>query len=321
MSESSSSSPSPILLSLARAYPHDPAHLHTVIIPQLTHRLRLTTVWSIAPSTKVLDIGCGQGDSALVLSHAVGPPTPDGSNTTSAGAASGVPPGPGHVTALDPAPGAYGAPYTLAESQSYILSSPYGARITFHQSDAPAYLASNPSASFDSATLCHSLWYFPSRAAISSLFESLYSSGQIKRLCFAEYSLKARTSSQKPHEMAVAVQKRFHELREDRGFTLHQANVRGALDPEEMVTLAQEAGWELRERGVVDTPGMLDGHWEVGAVIDPSWTEEVVGEGLEREAEEELLERVAEIKAAVANLKENGEKVTTMDAVWVVMER
>ncbi|GKT51876.1 methyltransferase ustM [Colletotrichum spaethianum] len=278
------SPPSPTLLSLANSYPHNPAHLHTVLLPQLAHRLRLAALWSIAPSTKVLDIGCGQGDSSLALSHVVGPPTPDGDNTTGAGAASGAPPGPGHA-------------------------------------DAPAYLASNPSASFDTAALCHSLWYFPSRAAVVALFEALYSSGQVKRLCFAEYALTARTPSQKPHEMAVAAQKRFHALREDRGLTLHQANVRGALDPEEMVALAQEAGWKLVERGVVDTPGLLDGRWEVGAVVDPSWAEEVAEEGLGKKAEEELLGYVAEVKAAVDKLKESGEKVATMDAVWVVMER
>ncbi|KAK1969012.1 SAM-dependent methyltransferase [Colletotrichum sublineola] len=314
-----SSSPSPVLLSLAKAYLHDPAHLHKVIIPQLTHRLRLATLWSIAPSMKVLDIGCGQGDSALILAHVVGPAPLDASDAANAGAAPSNGP-PGHVTALDPAPGAYGAPYTLAESQAHILSSPYGACVTFHQCDAPGYLAAHPSASFDSATLCHSLWYFPSAAAVSALFAALQSSGRVGRLCFAEYSLKARTPAQKPHEMAVAVQKRFHELREDRGFTVHQANVRGALDPDEMVALARGAGWKLRERGVVDTPGMLDGQWEVGAVVDPSWAEEVIGEGLTKEAEEELLGRVADIKAAVAELKENGESIATMDAVWVVME-
>ncbi|EFQ32918.1 SAM-dependent methyltransferase [Colletotrichum graminicola] len=318
-----SSPPSPVLLSLAKAYLHDPAHLHKIIIPQLTHRLRLATLWSIAPSTKVLDIGCGQGDSALALAHVVGSLPPDASDTASAGAApSDGPPGtsPGHVTGLDPAPGGYGSPYTLAESQAHILSSPYGARVTFHQSDAPGYLAAHPSASFDYATLCHSLWYFPSAAAVSALFEALHSSGRVGRLCFAEYSLKASTPSQKPHEMAVAVQRRFHQLRGDRGFTLSQANVRGALDPDDMVTLAQGAGWKLKKRGVVDTPGMLDGQWEVGAVVDPSWAEEVVGEGLAKEVEEELLGNVADIKAAVANLKENGESVATMDAVWVVME-
>ncbi|TQN71481.1 Methyltransferase ustM [Colletotrichum shisoi] len=322
----STTTPSTTLLSLAQAYPHDPAHLHSVIIPQLAHRLRLAALWSIAPSTKVLDIGCGQGDSALVLAHAVAPSPPDGGiDTSGTGTTAGATPGPapGHVTALDPAPGDYGAPYTLAEAQSHILSSsPYGAHIAFHRSDAPSYLASNPSASFDSATLCHSLWYFPSRAAVVALFGALHSSRRIGRLCFAEYCPQARTPSQKPHEMAVAAQARFHALREARGKSeLSEANVRCALDPEELVVLAREAGWVLKERGSVDTPGMLDGQWEVGSVLAPDWAEEVIRESLGREAEEELLGCVAKIKAAVADLKKDGDKIDTLDAAWVVMER
>ncbi|KAF6821336.1 putative SAM dependent methyltransferase [Colletotrichum sojae] len=306
-----SQEPSPAVLALANAYPHDPAHLHSVIIPQIAHRLRLTTLWSIAPSSRVLDIGCGQGDSALVLSHAVAPVAADG--PTSA---------PGHVTALDPAPGDYGSPYTLAQAQAHILASePYGARISFHRADAPSYVAAHPTETFDSATLCHSLWYFPSAGAVSSLFSALYDSSRIRRLCFAEYCIKASRPDQVPHELAVEAQRRFHELREDRGFTLQQANVRGAVDPESLVRLAEEAGWTLREKGTVDTPGMLDGRWEVAAVLDPSWAEEVAGEKLGKEAEEELLGFVARIKAVTDELKEKGSKVETMDATWVVMER
>ncbi|KAJ0295952.1 hypothetical protein COL5a_011626 [Colletotrichum fioriniae] len=322
---SQSSSPSPLLLSLAKSYPHDPSHLHKVLLPQLTHRLRLASLWSIAPDTRVLDIGCGQGDSALVLSHAVAPLsiTPDGdaTNTVNPGPDPGSAPA-GHITALDPAPGDYGSPYTLAQSQSHISSSPYGAAITFHQSDAPFYLTSHPSEIFDAATLCHSLWYFPSGAAISSLFEALYRSN-ISKLCFAEYALRARTAAQKPHELAVAAQKRFYALRAgaEKGFSLDQGNVRGALAPEEIVVLAEGAGWKVRERGVVDTPGLLDGQWEVGAVLEASWTEEVVAEGLGKGAEEELLGYVRQIRDAVEEVKGGGGKVETMDAVWVVMER
>ncbi|KAK7437446.1 hypothetical protein CaCOL14_000548 [Colletotrichum acutatum] len=321
---SQSSSPSPLLLSLAKSYPHDPAHLHKVLLPQLTHRLRLASLWSITPGTRVLDIGCGQGDSALVLSHAIAPLsiTADGdTNNVSPCPAPGSAPV-GHITALDPAPGDYGSPYTLAQSQSHISSSPYGAAITFHQSDAPSYLASHPSESFDAATLCHSLWYFPSADAISSLFEALYGSN-ITMLCFAEYALQARNPAQKPHELAVAAQKRFYELRAgaEKGFSLDQGNVRGALAPEEIVKLAERAGWKVRERGVVDTPGLLDGQWEVGAAVDSSWAEEVVAEGLGKGAEEELLGYVREIRNAVEEVKESGGRIETMDAVWVVMER
>lgn len=297
------------VLSLARAYPHDPKHLHAVIVPQLTHRLRLTSLWSIAPSSRVLDIGCGQGDSSLVLAHAVGAPDPGQG-----------PAGPGYVTALDPAPGDYGSPYTLAQAQSHILASEYGSRIAFHRSDSPSYLASHPAEKFDSATLCHSLWYFPSREAVASLFESLHSSDQIRRLCFAEYSLRASAPCQVPHELAVEAQKRFHALRIDRGFTLEQSNVRGALSPEELVRAAERAGWKLQEKGTVETPGLLDGQWEVGAVLDPSWKEEVLSEELGQGAEEELLGYIDRIRVAVDGVEQNGEKVATMDATWVVMQ-
>ncbi|KAK1506143.1 SAM-dependent methyltransferase [Colletotrichum tamarilloi] len=313
-------SPSPLLLSLAKSYPHDPAHLHKVLLPQLTHRLRLASLWSIAPGSRVLDIGCGQGDSALVLSQAVAP-----LSIAADGDANNASPGPGqagHITALDPAPGDYGSPYTLAQSQSHISSSPHGAAITFHQSDAPTYLASHPSSAFDAATLCHSLWYFPSGAAITSLFKVLYKPN-VSKLCFAEYALKARTPAQKPHELAVAAQKRFYALRAgaEKGFSLDQGNVRGALAPEEIVKLAEGAGWKVRERGVVDTPGLLDGAWEVGVVVDASWAEEVVAEGLGKDEEEELLGYVREIRDAVEEIKKGGGRVETMGAVWVVMER
>ncbi|KAK1639436.1 hypothetical protein BDP81DRAFT_420987 [Colletotrichum phormii] len=329
--EPNSQSPSPLLLSLANSYPHDPSHLHKVLLPQLTHRLRLASLWSITPGTRVLDIGCGQGDSALVLSHAVAPLsiTTDGDTNTTAGPGPGPGSGSGsgsapagHITALDPAPGDYGSPYTLAQSQSHISSSPYGATITFHQSDAPTYLASHPSEAFDAATLCHSLWYFPSSEVISTLFKSLHAS-PISKLCFAEYALQARTPAQKPHELAVAAQKQFYELRAgaEKGFTLDQGNVRGALAPDEIVALAEGAGWKVRERGVVDTPGLLDGRWEVGAVVEPSWAEEVISEGLWKEDEEELFRYVREIQAAVDEVRGGGGVVETMDAVWVVMER
>ncbi|KXH67280.1 SAM-dependent methyltransferase [Colletotrichum salicis] len=319
--EPNSQSPSPLLLSLAKSYPHDPSHLHKVLLPQLTHRLRLASLWSITPGTRVLDIGCGQGDSALVLSHAVAPLSIDGDTDNTAGPGPGSAPA-GHITALDPAPGDYGSPYTLAQSQSHISSSPYGASITFHQSDAPSYLASHPSEAFDAATLCHSPWYFPSSEAISTLFKALHAS-PISKLCFAEYALQARTPAQKPHELAVAAQKRFYELRAgaEKGFTLDQANVRSALAPEAIVALAEGAGWKLRGRGVVDTPGLLDGRWEVGAVVDASWAEEVVNEGLRKEDEEELLGFVREIQAVAGEVKGAGGVVETLDAVWVVMER
>lgn len=52
------------------------------------HRLELLKEWGIRPGQTVLEIGCGQGDTASVLAAAVGEE--------------------GHVTGMDPAPFDYG---------------------------------------------------------------------------------------------------------------------------------------------------------------------------------------------------------------------
>ena len=59
-----------------------------VIVPQMAQRIKQVEYWGIFPGEKVLEIGCGQGDTTLVLAHAVGEQ--------------------GHVTALDPASLDYG---------------------------------------------------------------------------------------------------------------------------------------------------------------------------------------------------------------------
>ncbi|TEA22690.1 Methyltransferase ustM [Colletotrichum sidae] len=304
---STSDSQTALALALAPSYLHDPKYT-SIIVPQLAHRLRLCARWSITPSSQILDIGCGQGDSALVLSHIVSSSSPD----TSA---------PGHATALDPAPGTYGSPYTLAQSQSFISSTEHGKHITFVNADAPSYLAANPSADFDVATLCHSLWYFPSPAAVSALFRSLSANNQIRRLCFAEYALKASRPSQVPHELAVQAQRRFHQFQQARGVNDNTANVRCALDPDDFVKSAEEAGWKLEDRGRIGTPGLLDGKWEVGAVLDAGWVDEVKHAGLGDAEEEELLGYVAKIRTLVDELKDEREELLTLDAVWVNMSR
>jgi ubiquinone/menaquinone biosynthesis C-methylase UbiE len=57
--------------------------------PQLQHRLDILQKWVLMPGSKVLEIGCGQGDCTLVLADLVGEH--------------------GHITAIDPAPLDYGS--------------------------------------------------------------------------------------------------------------------------------------------------------------------------------------------------------------------
>lgn len=56
--------------------------------PQIQHRLDVLNKWNIPLGSKILEIGCGQGDFTLVAAYIVGDQ--------------------GHVTGIDPAPLDYG---------------------------------------------------------------------------------------------------------------------------------------------------------------------------------------------------------------------
>ena len=84
--------------SIARLSLHDPIHF-SIQYSQTLHRLELLQHWNIPTGSKVLELGCGQGDCTTVLAHTVGEQ--------------------GRVVAVDPAELDYGAsfsPSTQAES-------------------------------------------------------------------------------------------------------------------------------------------------------------------------------------------------------------
>lgn len=76
--------------SIARLSLHDPAHLN-IQDSQTLHRLIFLQHWNIPIGSKVLELGCGQGDCTTVLASAVGEQ--------------------GRVVAVDPADLDYGASF------------------------------------------------------------------------------------------------------------------------------------------------------------------------------------------------------------------
>ena len=57
--------------SIARLSLHDPTHF-SIQHSQTIHRLVLLQHWNIPTDSKVLELGCGQGDCTTVLANAVG---------------------------------------------------------------------------------------------------------------------------------------------------------------------------------------------------------------------------------------------------------
>jgi predicted methyltransferase len=56
---------------IARVSLHDPTHF-SIQHSQTLHRLVLLQHWNIPIGSKVLELGCGQGDCTTVLAYAVG---------------------------------------------------------------------------------------------------------------------------------------------------------------------------------------------------------------------------------------------------------
>ncbi|THX47863.1 S-adenosyl-L-methionine-dependent methyltransferase [Aureobasidium pullulans] len=119
--------------SIARLSLHDPKHFG-IQHSQTLHRLEILKNWNISAGSRVLELGCGQGDCTTVLAHAVG--------------------GDGKVVAVDPASLDYGSPYTLGQAQNHISNGPLGDRIIWVQQSPLEYLSANHTR-FDAAILAH----------------------------------------------------------------------------------------------------------------------------------------------------------------------
>lgn len=278
---------------------HDPAKESLIYIPRFTLRLALTKAWDITPGQRLLDIGCGQGESALVLALAVGPS--------------------GHVTGLDDAPPDYGTPFAVGESHRHIAESSLGPRISFVHSDA----RSLPGAAYDAAVLCHSLWYLPSRESVRALFRAL-ATARIPRVYLAEYSSHASDASQRPHVLAAQAIALLVDCRKarDPGADYSAYNVRVSLDEAFVLQAARDAGFTVRRQGAV-TPAedYLEGHFEARHVAGDLFRTRVRGWDLPGEQEAEILALASQVKEEMEELNRRGvPTVRAVDSWWAVLE-
>ncbi|PYH65818.1 class I SAM-dependent methyltransferase [Aspergillus vadensis CBS 113365] len=262
--------------------------------------LALTQAWDIEQGSRVLDIGCGQGESSLVLALI------NGSH--------------GHITAIDTAPPNYGGPYTVEQSQKYIQASTLGQGIQFLRTDT-ASLLSQPTSTdqFDAAVLCHSLWYFPDRASIAQVFQIL-ANAKVRYLCLAEYGFRASRPAQVPHILAARAQAQYHSLRKSAATGSREPNVRSALTPEELLDVAHETGWREKRSGYIQPDSQLwDGHWEVEFVSSPLFRQWIQEEGLSNDAA--MNSAIQELEQSMQELGVKGStRWETMDVFWAVLE-
>jgi SAM-dependent methyltransferase len=214
---------------------------------QTEFRIRLVDGWDIAPGSRVLEIGCGQGDTTAVLAEAVGPS--------------------GSVLAVDLAQPSYGAPVSIGDSADHLLSGPLGDRIQF--CFGVDVLRENfPEDSFDVVVLAHCTWYFASLTILESVLARACSWGP--KLCLSEWDLQPRSIHELGHFMAISIQGLIEAFDEQTG-----SNVRTPYSRELLQRLLDESAWEVVSETLVETAGLDDALWEIDACLKTSLNPEL----------------------------------------------
>ncbi len=206
---------------------------------QGAYRRQIAQSWNLGEGSKILEIGCGQGDMTVALAEAVGAT--------------------GRVVAIDPAASDYGSPQTLGEATDLIKSSDLGTRIDFQlEFDVLTESTNWEDEFFDWAVLAHSSWYFASRDQLLQTLRKI--KPWAKNLGFAEWDPTPASFDQVGHMLAVLIQGQVEAFKSS-----SQANIRSPLSRQQVKEVLADAGWEVDGESDLDTSEMQDGKWEIDA--------------------------------------------------------
>jgi SAM-dependent methyltransferase len=228
------------LAALMASAEHDP----DVQLRQTRFRMELVRGWEIARGARVLEIGCGQGDTTAVLADAVGPE--------------------GRVTAVDLAGPDYGAPVTIGESTRRLAQGPLGAQIEFRLGfDVLAPAIVFPDDAFDVVVLAHCTWYFASLEQLAGTLRRIRP--WAPRLCLSEWELQPDCVEQTGHLLAVLIQGQIEAFK-----ATSAANVRTPYSRDTLHALLRETGWSVTSESLVDASELDDGRWEIEECLESS---------------------------------------------------
>ena len=204
---------------------------------ETTHRLKLVDFWGIKEGDRVLEIGCGQGDTTLALAFSVGKN--------------------GFVHGIDLADENYGSPETIGKARKRILSSPVGDRIemTF-KCDILGENIDFEENSFDCVVLSHCLWYFSEYETLERILRKV--KRYAPKVCIAEWDPGITDSDQLAHLQAVKIQSVCESFRQD-----SDSNIRTLFYPEDILMSVAAGGYKVDKTARISSPEVYDGKWEV----------------------------------------------------------
>ena len=221
---------------------HEDTRMGDIQRIQTEHRLKLVQAWGIKEGSRVLEIGCGQGDTTAVLAYVVGQE--------------------GFVHGVDIASPDYGAPITLGDSARYLQQSALGKRIKMDFNvDVLAHGVDFPEDSFDAIVFSHCSWYLKSFEELEAILKRGRKWG--KSLCFAEWDARIQTIEQYPHFLAVLIQSQYECFKES-----SLSNIRTLFTPADVKRIAEGAGWMITNEQSIHSPQLQDAKWEVAMTLD-----------------------------------------------------
>lgn len=205
----------------------------TIQRTQLTHRIELVKTFQVKKGMKVLEIGCGQGDTTVVLADAVGET--------------------GQIVAIDIASPEYGAPITLGEAAETISQSPLGQRIDFHFETDFLQMAFDEK--FDVIVLSHCSWYFESIELLKNYLQKIKQVAD--RICFAEWDIDYTLEPQRAHFCAANIALLYT------AFTENDGNIQNLFHKTQIKELMHSEGFSINVEQIVDASYLQDGLWEI----------------------------------------------------------
>ncbi|MGG1637758.1 methyltransferase domain-containing protein [Paenibacillus sp. FSL K6-3182] len=209
---------------------------------QTEHRLKLAQFWGITKGSRVLEIGCGQGDTTAVLAFLTGES--------------------GLVQGIDIASANYGSPITLGEAYEYLKKSELGNQLEMSfEVDILSDKINYPDQSFDFIVLSHCSWYLESFEHLTSIMEKVKKWG--KQLCFAEWDLRVQYPEQTPHFLAALIQAQCECFKEN-----SSSNIRTLFSQSDIRNIIENAGWEITDEISIYSSELQDGKWEINMTLE-----------------------------------------------------
>lgn len=209
---------------------------------RIEHRLRLVDFWNVYYGSKVLEIGCGQGETTAALAYNVGEN--------------------GYVYAVDLANENYGSPENLGTARERLMSSHFGDRVNI---DLGVNILSDSfdfeQNSFGYVVLSHCLWYLSSQEELRDILFKVRK--WAPRICIAEWDPRVNTIGQYRHFMAANIQAVCEAYHVSDHF-----NIKTMFYPHEIENAMCACGWDITNTGSIDAYDVQDAFWEIDIVKD-----------------------------------------------------